>query len=210
MSVRKLTNFDRMVDMYQPCDEPFADWLVSQNFMIVGRYLDDLSLAEVDIYRQRKMGIIPFRTSRAPGWGPNATEGAADSASTAAKAMALGVENGTTIGCDLEGCAPTTAVVDAEAYCNEWPKLVLPNWEPMLYVGDSVIMTGPQLVALPGFGLYMRSCSLVPELECGYALIQTRPGNVLVGPDGRKRLVDIDQPETDWHTPSRSATAWFP
>lgn len=210
MTVRKLTNLDRMADMLQPCDEDFADWLVANGFTAVGRYLDDLVRKEVDILHSRHLGIVGIRESRAAGWHPNRQEGMDDSASTHAKAFAIGMDRGTSIACDLEGCSPTTTTVDATSYLVEWPKLVVPDWEPMLYVGEGAILTGVELQALPGFGLYWRSCSLVPDLPRGYVLLQTRPGDVLVGPPGKQRLIDINQPETDWHNPARSVTAWFP
>ncbi len=210
MTVRALTNVDRVIDTYSVISDEFADWLMENKYTAVGRYLDNLSLAEIARLHQRGIGVFGIRTARRNGWVPNGAEGNSDGLSTVRFANDLGIEDGTTISCDFEGCDPATTVVDATAYGSEWPALVTSKWKAMLYVGAGQPLNGQQLYQLPGFTLYWRSCSRVTELPCGYALLQTRPGNVLVGPPGGKTLVDIDQPETDFHSPARSVTAMFP
>jgi hypothetical protein len=208
MSVRHLTNADRGIDCFSVIEDDFALWLPDNGYTFVVRYFDNLHPPEMSRVLKRGLGLVGVRACRANGWMPNAAEGKADSLSTSQKATGLGFEAGATIGCDLEGCNPITTVADAMDYCSAWPTLVRPTWPCMLYVGAGQILNGAQLYSIPGFELYWRSCSLVPDLSCGYALIQTRPGNTRIGPN-KQWLVDINQPETDWHNPPRSVTAMF-
>jgi hypothetical protein len=210
VTVRALTNVDRVIDTYTVITDAFADWLAANKFTAVGRYLDNLSLAEIARLHQRNIGVFGIRTARRNGWLPTGVMGKADGLETVQLANDLGFEDGTSISCDFEGCAPTTAASDAIAYGSEWPALVTSRWKAMFYEGAEQPLNGTQLYMLPGFTLYWRSCSIVPSLQCGYVLAQTRPGNVLIGPAGGQVLVDIDQPETDLHFPARSVTAMFP
>jgi hypothetical protein len=209
VTVRALTNVDRIIDTYTPITDVFADWLVENKYTAVGRYLDNLSLTEIARLRQRGLGLFCIRTVRLPGWIPNGAEGQADGLETVRLANDFGIEPGTTISCDFEGCAASTTTMQAIAYGSEWPALVTSKWLAMFYVGAAQPLNGQQLYSLPGFTRYWRSCSVVPELPCGYALLQTRPGNVLIGPVGAQVLVDIDQAETDLHSTPRSVTAMF-
>jgi hypothetical protein len=209
MTVRLLTNVDRVVDTYGRVPRPLMAWLRSQGFTVLGRYLDNLTAEEIADAFAEDLGILAIRFSRGNGWHPSALLGQADSLSTVTKARAVGYEHGAAIGCDLEGCDPATTVDDATAYLDAWPVQVIPSWPAMLYVGAAQPLSGVQLYRIPGFTLYWRSCSSVPDLPCSYALLQTRPGNVLLGPPGARQLFDVNQPELDLHWPQRAVPAMF-
>lgn len=137
------------------------------------------------------MGILPVNESRREGWQPSATLGEADAVASTRRMAALGIPTGGLHDwCDLEGCGG-----DPTDYCNAWSHVVDDGGRLSgLYVGAGDILSGHQLYALPGFTGYMRSCSRVPEPDCGWMLMQLYQPNLMRG----GVQVDISVACADW------------
>jgi hypothetical protein len=69
-------------------------------------------------------------------WKPSAAKGTANGTVAASEAARLGIPNGVTIWCDLEGVAVGTPRQVVSDYCNRWYKAVTSaGYVPGLYVG---------------------------------------------------------------------------
>jgi hypothetical protein len=202
--VRALSPGMRGVDTLTPLTAENCRSLRQAGYQFVGRYLHNLTLAELAGILAAGLGFFGIRYAHMPGWAPSGDLGASDGATTVNKAKALGLPAGVGIVCDLEGCARTSTATDVEAYLSAWQAAVVAaGYVAILYVGFECVLSGAQLAALPGFTHYWRSCSIVPEPAVGFCMLQARPGNLQV----LGLEVDVDFVEQDFHSPPRTPPA---
>lgn len=156
----------------------------------VGRYLENLTSAEVDAAHQAGVKIFAIMTADH-----------FDGAWGVAKARSIGLPTGTTIVMDLE--SDHDAASDVFAAIDQCALIINQGgYKSMLYVGCQQPLTATQLYALVNVHLYWRSASFgMPTPECGWAMFQVHgAANIRVG----GVLVDISfaEPDEKW----RSAT----
>lgn len=130
----------------------------------VERYLENLTVEELDGLFAADLGVALVGEGRVEGW--SSFSGAADAEREIARARALDLPARSSpllsIGCDLEAmehCAPA----DAISYGDAWGWTVASEFAPEGYVGDGVPLSPAQLYELPFFG-YWRSLSNVQQV----------------------------------------------
>lgn len=131
------------------------------------------------------LGVAFVNYSRAPGWAPSPTIGEGDATTSLLRLTKLGVPTeGLVDACDLE----EPGAGDLDGYVEAWCKVVGDQGRLAgAYVGAGLGRTGAQIYGWP-FVRYWRACSIVPDVGCGWALIQLYPGNLQRG----GLQVDID------------------
>lgn len=159
------------------------------------RYCENITPSELAGILSTGLGVTLVGESRANGWIPSAISGSADGLREVTKVRSLGIPNGITIGCDLEGIGGTAQ--DTIDYCRAWCDVVQPAQDiAMAYVGEDVPLTAEQLYQLP-FTRYWHSLSEVSNVSnVGYCLIQLFPTLNLGLPTGAL-AVDLDVVQQD-------------
>jgi hypothetical protein len=159
-------------------------------FTFVERYLENLTVVELQGYLDEGLIVTFVGESRPNGYIPTATEGAADGAREVARAHALGVPTGPGIGCDLEGMAGTTA--DTQAYAKAWCSVVQPaGLRAYCYEGAGVPLTPQQLYSLPFTGYWRSLSNVQPIANVDYFMYQGYPTMTLQLSTGPLQ-VDLD------------------
>lgn len=165
--------FTKLVDSFAPISASSALALKHAGVNAVGRYLENLSVAERDHLFAAGLGILPL--SEAPVSHLSADFGRSRAASLIQHATALRVPHGAHLMIDLEGQHGTHA--DIIAYDNALASdIETAGYIPLAYVGAGQLLTGAELYALPSVHLYWRGGSRdMPEPTCEFAMWQIPP-----------------------------------
>ena len=193
-------------DCYEPLTIETAAAMRSLGYVAAGRYLENLSLAEVSAILTSGLGLEPISTCAAPGWIVlGSPAGQLKGLGMAHRAKGLGLPAGLPLCIDWETPArdtdPTLAAQWIEAAASE---IVAAGFVAALYWGACPILSGVAAARIPSVTLYYKSASDVPEVPYGYVLVQTAL-NRRVGP----LTVDLDTAQADKHDPPRRMTALF-
>jgi hypothetical protein len=167
--------YTKLADTLSPITHDSALALKNAGVGAVGRYLEDLSVAERD--GLFAVGLDILLLSEAPS-GPLSKEvGHARAASLLQHLKVLGAPRGVHVMIDLEAQHGDHASVIA--YDNALASdLEVAGYIPMAYVGAGQLLSGLELYALPSVHAYWRGGSLgVPEPNCGFAIWQIPPLN---------------------------------
>ena len=167
--------------------------LVDAGMQFVIRYVSrlepesrDLSRVELQTILDAGLALMVAQHVRKPGWTPSVALGAADGHRAVENTHAAGVPSGVCLWCDLEGIDGTSG--GTIAYANAWTKAVQAGgYDPGVYVGFGVPLTGQQLYKNLIVRRYWRSFSRVPDVMTrGYQMVQKgerRVAGVRVDPD---------------------------
>jgi hypothetical protein len=123
------------------------------------------------------VGLVQFADFRdSPGnpWDDLTHEGGVRVGAAAAQnARDIGVPGGATIFCDAEW-DPEPSKAGVMAYLSAWGRTVdAAGYEPGIYVGQIMPLTGRELYALPAIRRYWKSQSRVPAIPTrGYCMVQ--------------------------------------
>jgi hypothetical protein len=169
---------------------------------------DDLTFAEVQDILAAGLALMVVQHVRYPGWSPSAALGAADGDAAVKHAIAVGVGPGTCLWCDLEGIRGSAA--DTIAHANAWTAAVRAGgYDPGVYVGAGVPLTGKQLFEDLTVRRYWKSLSQVPEVETrGYQMVQTAGGSLAGVSIDRNRIhTDNKGDRPSWFAPVPAAVA---
>ena len=135
-------------------------------------------------------------------WDPSAQMGADDAGAAitkvAALASACGFDPaGLVQSLDLEGCRGN--VDQTTAYVTAFGQVTMSQGKQPggLYVGDSQPLDGAQLYAISTINHYWKSFSRVPEVTCGWQVIQLWKSQP--APGGLPFEVDYNVAQMDWH-----------
>ena len=152
-----------------------ADALYGYGFKFAIRYLGSLTTSEVADILDAGLALMPVGYSRGVGWLPTGPEGISDGVRAVKEAQELGLPDGVTVWCDLEGMGGTAA--DTIAYTEAWgEELMAAGYIPGVYVGAGIPLSGMQLYRLNNVHAYWHACSEVPEVDvCGYQMYQLWP-----------------------------------
>jgi hypothetical protein len=187
-----------MLDMLSPLSAEVLDALegfvlpgTKTGITLFGRYLENLTPDELDRILSRGYGLIFIGESRPNGYVPSATSGGADGLREVARMRDLGLPEGVTEVCDLEGMSGTDQ--DTIAYANAYGSCIqAARYSCMTYVGDSVPLSPAQLYSLAHTTLYWHSLSNVQQVAtCDYCAIQAYPTQKLVLPGGITLAADV-------------------
>ena len=139
-----------------------------------GQGENDLSAIEAADILAAGLALMAVQHVAAPGWSPSEDLGETYGINAANNAIEVGLPEGISVWCDLEGVAAGTAAEDVIDYCQAWCEVVEDaGYVPGLYVGANCILSGQQLYDLP-FDHYWKSESRVPVLPArGYQMVQS-------------------------------------
>jgi hypothetical protein len=163
----------RGIDTIATISPQYAKWLYDNGYRFVCRYLSSLTLAEVTAIVSAGLAVIPC--TYADDFDP---------AHAIAGMQKAGLPFGVTVFLDVESVK--LAKDDVTARMDRWFKAMrAAGYDPGLYVGAGVPLTGDELGAL-ACDRYWHSCSFVPEVTLhggplGYCMRQLRPPNIFRG-----------------------------
>ncbi len=188
------------VDTLQPFTNASAQALASYTIpgtrsqaSLVGRYLENLTIAEIGYILTAGHYLWLIGESRPPGWMPSAQTGDEDGAREVARLAALGIPTGPDVVCDLEGPSAQAVANDIASYSAAWYAQVNGKAKSRgsVYHGYGLPCDPAQMYALP-FTLYWRSDSNDTSgvAVADYAAFQTFPEMTLALPTG-DLLVDL-------------------
>jgi hypothetical protein len=175
--------------------------LLAENVAYCMRYVDlvaggqnaaTLSATEVDDITGEGMPLMVVQFARTGGWS-DAT-GRADGVAAARNVQSVRVPLDVCLTCDLEGHSLWSAA--ALDYANAWHEGATTEGatDLQLYVGAGVPLTSFQLYHYLRFRGYMRSGSIVPDVDMrGYRMIQLDPLDQLIA----GVLVDLSVVQSD-------------
>ena len=178
MNVSEVPDGSVIADCYSPLTATSIAWLLANPHngapvTGVGRYHDNLSKEEIALILGAGLGLITVGVARDESMhAPNGERGREDAGRAIANLLRLELPWHTTA-LDVEGT--TTATRDLiDSYCNEWARIVVGQYEPMLYEGWGIPLTGGQLYTDLELRLYWASAtSSVPPEPRGFALLQS-------------------------------------
>lgn len=186
-----------MLDMLTPLTPEFLKQMrglvlpgTRTGVTVIGRYLENLTVAESDNILAEGYLILPIGESRPNGYIPSAGEGTVDGSREVSKARALSYPTPVHIVCDLEGMGGTAQ--NSIDYADAWAENVqAPGYGAIAYVGAGVPLSPSQLYFLQET-LYWHSLSSVQEVAtCDYAMIQGYPTQTLYLPGGYVLPADV-------------------
>ncbi len=152
----------------------------------------DLTAAEVQTILSSGLALMVVQHVRFPGWKPSAAVGTADGQTAVEHALAAGVGTGTCLWCDLEGIAGSAE--DTIAHANAWATAVrAAAYDPGVYVGAGVPLTGAQLFEALTVQRYWKSLSQVPNVATrGYQMVQRAGGPLVAGVSIDRNRIQTD------------------
>jgi hypothetical protein len=151
-----------------------------------------LSSAEVDEITGEGMPLMVVQFARTSGW--SAVTGRSDGAAAAINTQGVRVPPDVCLTCDLEGHLLSQR--QALDYANAWHEGATTEGgtDLQIYVGAGVPLTSGQLYHDLRFKGYMRSGSIVPDVDMrGYRMIQLDPLDQMIG----GVLVDLSVVQSD-------------
>lgn len=130
-----------------------AKKFVDHGYKFVVRYVRrstkhdyDLSVSELVGLLQAGLAVMVVQHVAAEGWMPTETLGRSYGAIAAEEARAVGIPQGVTIWCDLEGVLDAAAPASIIRFCNAWYDAVrVAGFDAGLYVGYGCGLTSRQL-----------------------------------------------------------------
>jgi hypothetical protein len=163
---------DKLADTVAVITPAFGQWLKTNGYVGVMRYVDGLSATELSniLASGLACGFVTYAEEFNP-------------APRIAELKALGVPVGVHVFLDVEGCTlDATALIAA---INTWSKAMqAAGYLPGLYVGAGALLSSDELYALVSV-LYWHGCSRLRDRNnqtqdpaCGWGLIQLYPGNI--------------------------------
>jgi hypothetical protein len=163
-------------------------------FGFVVRYLSALSTTEINDILGSGLWLELVNFAHKPGWLPTASMGTADGQKDVQLLKQLGIPQGMELWIDLEGSAGSVA--DTTDWINSRAlQIVSAGYLAGLYVGNSCVLDGPQLYALPNISRYWQAYNQgIPEPQCGFCQFQLFPPNQTVS----GVLVDLDYSSSDY------------
>jgi len=125
------------------------------------------------------VSVVQFGAARTGGL-LSASYGRDKGRAAAFNATALDIPAGVTVWCDAEWSDPIPEPRAVMAYLDAWAAPVADaGYEPGLYVGPGINLTGQQLWERPGYRHYWQSNAVVPDVpNRGYQLTQAYQGEV--------------------------------
>jgi len=165
--------FTKLADTFSPLSNSAALALKNAGVGAVGRYLENLSVAERDGLFASGLDILLL--SEAPSGVLSKDVGHARAASLLQHLATLEAPRGVHVMIDLE--AQHGAHSDIIAYDNALASdLEVAGYIPLAYVGAEQALSGAELYALPSVHLYWRGGSRgMPEPLCEFAIWQIPP-----------------------------------
>jgi hypothetical protein len=169
---------------------------------------DDLTADEVDTILASGLALMVVQHVRFGGWVPSEALGAVDGRTAVQHAAAAGVGEGTCLWCDLEGVGGSSQATIAHA--NAWTEAVLGGgYDPGVYVGAGVPLTGQQWFEALKVRRYWKSLSQVPEVATrGYQMIQRAGGPPVGGVSIDRNRIQVDHKGDlpRWYAPAPDMT----
>jgi hypothetical protein len=169
----------RLIDTDAKINAECAQALKAMGIDGVIRYLSigsetsaDLTSDELSDILDAGLGVFVVQHVRYPEWYPTALQGADDGMRAVANMKAIGFPEGASCTLDWEGIATDADKSSVISYGRSfWT--AIQAYEPVLYVGDQVPLTGADLYALP-FTHYWKSLSAVDAQTpaCGWQVVQ--------------------------------------
>lgn len=121
----------------------------------------DLSVAELVGLLNAGLGVMVVQHVAAEGWHPVGSMGSSYGAIAAEEARAVGVLQGVTLWCDLEGISAQSDARDVIAFCNSWFDAVKSaGFDPGLYVGYGCGLSADELYYKLKFRRYWSAYNL--------------------------------------------------
>lgn len=109
----------------------------------------DISPTELQVLTEAGLAVQLVQHVAREGWLPDGNLGMSYGEVAAAEAEAVGYLPGAHLACDLEGVSRSARHEDVRQFCNTWYDAVLSaGYLPMLYVGDSCILSAAELYSL--------------------------------------------------------------
>jgi hypothetical protein len=167
----------RGFDVNQRLSAPTAAAFYAYGYRFCARYIRrksrhdyDLTAAEAQELLAAGLGLMVVQHVAPEGWTPTADVGREYGSVAAAESRKVGVPDGVTIWCDLEGVARGTPARQIIDFCNRWhAEVEAAGYDPGLYVGDAAGLTPSQLYASLRFthywGAYNLSIDQVPAVR---------------------------------------------
>ncbi len=203
--VRELEDGAAVVDCFEDLTADDCAFLLAQDKVAVGQYLERLTMAKIATITGSGLGLFVISECQEKDWHPSAAAGAAKGAEIVRLCQSLGLPRELPPVVDYEGPAASTTLENATAFLETAGEIIRSDDRPVeLYVGYRPILSGVQLYELPQYTRYYASSPYSPALPCGYCLVQ-RAWNVRLG----HLLVDLDDVQADTHQPSRLPLALF-
>lgn len=140
----------------------------------LGQNPGDLSTVEAAGILAAGLALMPVQHVQGGRWMPSENVGEVHGRNAADNARTIGLPAGVCLWLDLESVNQGAMSQEIALYCIAWVDEVIGGgFEPGLYVGPDVRLTGNQLYNLP-FKHYWRSAARVPELPYrGYQMTQS-------------------------------------
>lgn len=127
----------------------------------VRRHAFDLTSGEILTILEAGLGLMVVQHVANEGWVPTPERGSNYGAVAAAEARSIGVPQGISLWCDLEGVQLETPADDVISYCNNWHREVLEaGYRPGLYVGWHPGLDAVQLYRKLRFDAYWSAYNL--------------------------------------------------
>ena len=202
-TLRPLPDGAKCFDCYQPLTAATAADMRARGFVAAGRYIENLSLAEVAAILGSGLGLLAISECQKSGWMP--VNGGLKGAWMVNRSRALGLPFGLPLVIDWETPSTAATLDDCEVWLEGAASTVVAGgYVAALYWGACPILSGVEAWAIPSVTLYYKSASTVPAVPCGYVLVQTaveqRVGAL---------TVDLDTAQADQHDPPRRMVALF-
>lgn len=162
----------------------------------------DLSAAEARTLLAAGLGVMPVQhVESESSWVPTEAKGRRFGRAGAEHALAIGLPEGVTLWCDLEGVAPGTPAEQVTAYCDAWYEAVWARgYSPGVYVGWRAGLGPKGLFALRFrryWGAYNLNADEVPAVRGLQMKQRTVKDPALVPPGLQPGDFQIDTVRTD-------------
>ena len=162
-------------------------------FEFVGRYVENLTTAEIELYGERKVGL--FTIGEAPNDSmacPSGALGSRDGLRAVTLLRRLGISAGPTHALDVEGCARASGPQVIDYVDSAWDVVHLQT-EMALYRGWGINLDADELYHSLSVSLYYASSpQSVPPSVRGYAMVQVVENVKVAG-----YAIDVDRHDGD-------------
>jgi hypothetical protein len=188
-------------DVFEPVTEVMLQEATAKGLKFAGRYLENLTVAEVGLLFRYGFGILPY-TEAMTKTPLSVATGLARGELACAQGDGVGCPPLVHIGIDLELPAEGS---DCEGHIDAMSDALLAkNRGAALYVGDPQPLTGSQLFQRRP-NRYIKGGGRVAEPLCGWAALQLEPleGMILAGVK-----VDVEVSKLDYQ--GRALVLWWP
>ncbi len=199
----RLPRGTRGFDCNHQVDDEAARALWEKGYRFAVRYVRRSAIHDYDLTRDEigrlfdaGLAVMPVQHVESErSWQPSAEKGRANGWAAASSCKQLGIPDGVTVWCDLEGTADDAAAESVAEYCQMWHAAVRTSgYQPGLYVGWHSGLTADALYHRLAFQHYWSSYNLNADEEPAVRGVQMRQ-HAAHGQDTPAKLpfaIDVD------------------